>query len=142
MRWGKRANRGFTLIELMTVAAVVAVLAILATTAYLSAQRKGNRGGAEAFLASIAQQEQQYFIDNRSYLSCTAPITSATCALGVQAASNVYTFYTVSVTATNTNTPPTFTASAVPVTGTYQASDSAGTLSINEQGSRTPSGVW
>ncbi|HZR35679.1 MAG TPA: type IV pilin protein [Nevskia sp.] len=142
MRRCRQANRGFTLIELMTAAAVVAILAVFAMTAYFNAQRKGNRSAAEAFLASIAQQEQQFFIDNRSYLSCSAPITSATCALGVQAASNVYTFYTVSVTATNTNTPPTFVASAVPVAGTYQVKDSAGTLSINEQGNRTPSGVW
>lgn len=142
MKHGNHADAGFTLIELMTVAAVIAILAAIAIPTYFNAERKGNRGAAEGLLAAIAQQEQQYLIDNRGYLTCAAPITTATCGLGLQAPSNVTTFYAVSVTATNTNTPPTFTASAVPVSSTYQAKDSAGTLSINEQGAKSPAGVW
>ena len=47
MRRCRQANRGFTLIELMTAAAVVAILAVFAMTAYFNAQRKGNRSAAE-----------------------------------------------------------------------------------------------
>jgi type IV pilus assembly protein PilE len=133
---------GFSLIDLMVTVAIVAILAAIAMNAYTSAQRKGNRGAAEAFLTALAQQEQQFLIDNRGFLSCAAPITTATCALGQQVPTNVATFYTVSVTANNTTTPPSFTASAVPVAGTYQAKDSAGTLTINDQGTRGPAGVW
>jgi type IV pilus assembly protein PilE len=135
-------HKGFTLIELMIVVAVAAILTIMAVRGYLNAQRKSNRSAAEAFLAALAQQEQQYLIDNRSFLSCSAPIVTSTCGLGLQVPSNVATYYTVTITANNTNTPPSFTASAVPVTSTYQASDSAGTLSIDNQGNRLPSGVW
>lgn len=139
---GRNKHAGFTLIELMVAVAILAILTIIATSTYLSAQRKGNRGAAEAFLAALAQQEQQYLIDNRGFLSCTAPITTATCALGLQPPANVVAFYTVQVTANNAATPPSFSATAVPIAGTYQAKDSAGTLGIDNQGNRTPSGVW
>lgn len=135
-------HAGFSLIELMIVVAVVAILAAIAMTAYLNAQRKGNRGAAEGFLAAVAQQEQQYFIDNRGFLSCSDPIVSSTCALGLQESSNNQTYYTFTVTANNTATPPSFSATAAPKAGTYQASDSAGTLSIDNSGNRLPSGVW
>lgn len=139
---GRKTQTGFTLIELMIAVAVLAILTIIATSTYLNAQRKGNRGAAEAFLVAVAQQEQQYLIDNRAFLACSAPITSTTCALGLQVPSNVSAFYTVSVSVNNTATPPTFSATAVPLSSTYQASDSAGTLTLDSQGNRLPSGVW
>lgn len=138
----RKTQAGFTLIELMIAVAVLAILTIMATSTYLNAQRKGNRGAAEAFLVAVAQQEQQYLIDNRAFLACSAPITSTTCALGLQVPSNVAAYYTVAVTVSNTATPPTFSVTAVPVSSTYQASDSAGTLSLDSQGNRLPSGVW
>jgi type IV pilus assembly protein PilE len=132
---------GFTLIELMTVAAVVAILAVIAMYSYLSAQRKGNRSAAEAFLASLAQQEQQYFIDNRGYQSCAEPIASGGC-LGLATPSNVTTYYKFKVDVDNTQKPPIFTATATPITGTYQVQDTAGTLTIDNTGAKTPAGVW
>jgi type IV pilus assembly protein PilE len=139
---GAPASRGFSLIELMIAVAIVAILARVAMAAYFNAERKSNRGAAETFLATIAQQEQQYFIDNRGFATCPAPIAVATCALNLTIPASTTAFYTVSVTANNGNTPPTFSATAVPVAGSYQAQDSAGTLSIDNLGVKTPSGVW
>lgn len=138
----RRAVAGFSLIELMVAVAIVAILARIAMGVYLNAQRKSNRGAVEGFLSAIAQQEQQYFIDNRGFLTCAAPMTNATCALNLAVPANISPYYTVSVTANNAATPPSFSASAVPVSGSLQAQDSAGTLGIDSFGNKTPAGVW
>lgn len=142
MNRGAPGARGFSLIELMIAVAIVAILARIAMAAYFNAERKSNRAAAETFLATIAQQEQQYFIDNRGFATCAAPIANATCALNLAVPANTTAFYTISVTANNANTPPTFTATATPVSSTYQAQDSAGTLTIDNLGVKTPAGVW
>jgi len=71
--------RGFTLIELMVTVAVVGILSAIAYPSYQNAIIKNRRASAQAHLADIAQREQQYLIDNRSYtdslttLSVTTP---------------------------------------------------------------------
>jgi type IV pilus assembly protein PilE len=136
-----RAADGFTVVELVITAAIVAILAVVALKSYQTSERKANRAAAEAFLATVAQQEQQYFLDNRAYAACTSVTVAACPALGLATPSNVSSFYSVSTTA-SAGPPPSFTASAAPVTGTYQTKDTAGTLSIDNAGTKLPSGVW
>jgi type IV pilus assembly protein PilE len=131
MRTADRRRRGFTLIELVVTMAIVAILAMIAIPSYNSFMMKGRRASAQSFLMDVAQREQQYLLDNRSYGSLAQ--------LNLPTPSDVDQFYTVTVVPT-AGPPPTFTVTATPKAGTAQADDV--TLTINEQNSKTPAGYW
>jgi type IV pilus assembly protein PilE len=123
---------GFTLIELMITVAVVAILASIAFPSYRSYVVRNNRAAAQTTLMDIAQRQTQYLLDNRSY-------TSAVSSLGVSVPAKVSAVYTVAVAIT-AGPPPTFTASATPISGSAQAND--GTLSIDQTGAKSPASKW
>jgi len=125
-------QRGFTLIELLVAVAIVAILAAIAYPSYTKYVVKGNRAAAQAHLMDLAQAETQYFADARTYANSVS-------ALNVTTPSAVSDKYTITIDAPDT-TPPTFTISAVPKTGTLQDGD--GTLTIDNTGARTPAGKW
>ncbi len=150
---------GYTLIELMVTALIIAVLAAAALYSYRSAQLKNRRAAAETLLASIAQQEQQYFIDNRAYALITGSITidGVTDALGLPRISTqpqVSSYFTISVTCNPPppaacSSQPSFYASATPLAGTVQTKDytlvilSDGTRYAYPNGSSTnQAGIW
>ena len=132
-------TRGFTLIELMMACAVVAILTAIALPSYAMYMKKSRRGDAEATLMDIAQREQQYLLDARSYapniatLNTTIPV-------------DVSTYYTIQICQTTTpcaapgGTPPAFAVIATPIAGSPQAGDY--TLTIDNTGAKSPSGVW
>lgn len=123
-------SSGFTLIELMIVVAIVGILAAIAYPSYMDHMRKGRRASAQSYLATLAQQEQQYLIDSRSY-------TASAAALGYTSTpSDVAPYYTIAIAPAD-GPPPTFTITATPI-GT-QAVDTCGTLSINNAGTKTAS---
>ncbi|HAT32633.1 MAG TPA: pilus assembly protein [Janthinobacterium sp.] len=132
-RLSSRLNgmRGFTLIDVMTAVAIVGILAAIAIPSYISFLAKGNRSAAQAHLADIAQQQQQYLLDARTYASTLVQLHMTT-------PGNVSAYYTVAIT--NGDAPPTFTATATPIAGTGQAADV--TLSIDSAGNKLPSGTW
>jgi type IV pilus assembly protein PilE len=131
-------SRGFTLIELMIAVVIVAILAMIAMPAYTSARVRNNRATAQAFLANIAANEQQYFVDNRAYAACTS-VSSCASTLAVASPSGVSAYYAVQVSLASSG-PPGFTATATPVAGSVQASDAA--LSIDSTGAKLPAGAW
>lgn len=125
--------RGFTLMELMIAVAIVGILAAIAYPSYTKQIIKGNRASAQSYLMDVAQREQAYLLDNRSYAATEA-------ALGTSAPADVSKYYTISITAPAGAVPPTFTATATPIAGSAQASDV--TLSITEANVKSPSGYW
>jgi type IV pilus assembly protein PilE len=80
----------------------------------------------------IAQRQQQYLLDNRSYASTTT-------LLGAQVPTRVTSVYTVSIVPA-AGPPPSFIAQAAPISGTAQASDV--TLTIDQTGARSPADKW
>lgn len=87
----------------------VAIIGILAAVAYPSYQNyvlKGRKGAAQAFLLLVAQRQQQYFLDNRSF---AADFT----ALGVTAPPDVSPYYIPNIEL-SAGPPPTFRVSATP----------------------------
>jgi type IV pilus assembly protein PilE len=127
-----KRTRGFTLIELMITVAVIAILAGIAFPSYQSYLVRNNRAAAQAAMMDIAQRQQQYLLDNRSYASTVS-------AVGATVPSRVTQYYTLSIAVT-AGPPPTFTVSATPISGSTQASD--GTLSIDQAGNKLPAGKW
>ena len=126
-----RSAQGFTLIELMITVAILGILAAIAYPAYTGYVVRGNRSAAQALLMNIAQREQQYLLDSRSYADSTT--------LGVTVPSNVTSYYTIAIDLP-VSPQPKFTATATPKLGTMQAND--GTLSIDQAGLKSPSALW
>lgn len=132
MRTRQARNRGFTLIELMITVAIVGILAAVAYPSYQNAMIKNRRATAQAHLSDLAQRQQQYLMDNRSFTTNIADLKTST-------PTDVSSYYTVSITASTTN-PPAFTATAAPIAGRGQVSD--GTLEITNTGAKLPVGKW
>lgn len=124
----RTAAGGFTLIELMITVAIVGVLAAVAYPSYQNAMVKNRRAAALTLLSDIAQREQQYMMDARSFTDVLANLKIT--ALPAE----VSPYYTVAITIT-AGPPPTFTATATPIGGQTQVND--GTLSITNNGTKT-----
>ena len=127
-------HRGFTLVEMLIVMAIIGIIAVFAYPSYEAYVVRNNRAAAQAVLLDIAQRQQQYLLDSRSYATW-AQLTAA----GVTVPSNVSQYYDVTTTPAG-GPPPTFTATATPIVGKRQASDA--TLQIDQAGVKTPAGKW
>jgi type IV pilus assembly protein PilE len=128
-------SNGFTLIELMVALVVIAILAAVGYPAYRDQVRKGHRGSAQAFMTDLANREQQYLLDARTY----AVGSSALTALNVTVPSEVSSYYTISISPSAATVPPTYTITATPISGSVQASD--GTLTLDYLGNKALGGA-
>jgi type IV pilus assembly protein PilE len=155
-----RAVDGFSLIELMIVVAIIGVLAMIAYPSYQSYNMRANRSQAAQLMLAIQNREEQYILDARAYMGnlgsggLNVSQTGFTCTNDTSVPSTSTcsnNFYTVSVTVPNPQTtPPTYTVTAVPVAGSYQAggtnpSKTDGTLTLTSTGTRSRSagdGKW
>lgn len=127
MKTANTKQNGFTLIELMVVIAIVGILSAVAYPSYVSHLRKGHRADAQAYLMDLAQRQNQYFTDSRTY---AADVTT----LGSPTPSSLTNYYTVSIAVSGT----TFTITAEAIGS--QLSD--GNLTLNNTGTKTPSDKW
>ena len=120
---------GFTLVELMIAVAIIGILASIAIPSYVEYVKKGRRASAQSHLMDIAQRQQQYLLDARTY---AASLTT----LGVTTPTDVANYYTIQVNVADA--PPSFTITAT-AQGT-QVSD--GNLTLDSTGAKTPVGKW
>jgi type IV pilus assembly protein PilE len=134
----KRLTRGFTLIELMITVAIIGILTMVAYPSYTNFLVRGNRTAAQAQMMDLANRQQQFLLGNRRYatslseLNYTLPTevsSKYSCGSGC---------IVTNTTATPATTVPAFTITFT-ATGS-QASD--GNLSLNSEGTKTPSGKW
>ena len=137
--FGSRAHApGFTLIELMITVVIVAILASIAFPSYAAFMKRSRRGDAEATLMDIAQREQQWLLDTRTYADLP------TLNPGVPA--DVSAYYTIQICQTAVpcaapgGAPPTFVIIATPIAGSPQAGDF--TLTLDNTGLKSPANVW
>jgi len=142
----RRAARGVTLIELLTVIVVLAILGAIAVTTYRRFTLRANRTDATTTLLRVQVAQEKFFLQNNRYASGSTELTAAPPAgLGIGVDSAGLTpngYYTVTLDAAD-DTHYTVTATA---TG-RQTDDIAAchVFTLNEQGTRTPaesSGCW
>lgn len=121
---------GFTLVELMITVVIIGILGAIAFPSYQSYMLKGRRASAQTHLMDIAQRQQQYLLDARSYAATLAELNMTTPA-------DVSRYYTISIAAA-AGSPPTFTVTATPLGA--QATD--GALTIDNTGVKAPADKW
>jgi type IV pilus assembly protein PilE len=63
----RRRSRGFTLIELMIVVVIMALLAALGYPSYGAYITKSKRQAARNVIYQIADRQEQFFLDNKTY---------------------------------------------------------------------------
>ena len=124
---------GFTLIELMITVAIVGILAAIAYPSYQDSVRKSWRANGASCLMELAQGMERRFTGNSSYVGTNLPPSGCPTEGGMAAR---YGFsFAVAATAT------AFTLRAVPVAGGPQASDTCGTLTIDQTGLKGSAGT-
>lgn len=147
---GIKRNRGFTLLEILTVVTIVGILAAIALPSYNSYIIRTNRSQAKQALQDIANREEQYRLDTRSYTS-----TLGSGGLGYTAPSDVLSYY--SFTSPNGPSAIAAGASAADCNGTASqlqgpayiinahaigSQSSDGDLCLDSNGNKTPTDKW
>lgn len=134
------STAGFTLIEVMIVAAIVAILAAIALPAYQDSVTKSWRRKAAACLEEMAQGMERRYTAQMSYLA--DPTDASVVALPPQSCTTddgMAGRYAFSFTANPTR--DAFSLRAVPQGAQATADARCGTLSINQLGVRGVTGT-
>src|SRR3954466_9742246 len=130
MRARQGYANGFTLIELMIVVAVISILGAIAYPSYIKYTARARRSDAQQLMQEISLKQGQYILDARSY---TTTLGTAGLNINRQGWTCVTTctnpYYTISAAMDMTATPPSYTITGTPITGSVVETD--GTLTLD-----------
>lgn len=131
-----RGASGFSLVELMVTVAIIGILASIALPSYNEHVRKGRRAGGAACAAAMAQGMERYYTTALTYVGAPAAAT-----LDDRCDPDALAFYEMRVENVGQKT---YRVEARRRSGTPQAGDSCGTLSIDHTGAKLPAtaGCW
>lgn len=139
-------RNGFTLIELMITVTIIGILASIAVPTYLEHTRKSRRTDAEGALVGFANAMERHYTLTNSYCDAAGASGSNSCgAAGTNDTGSPTIFpsqtpvdggnkyYNLTISAVSVSG---FTLSATPISGTDQADDKCGTLTLSNTGLR------
>lgn len=128
----KKSVYGMTLIELMITVAIIGILASIAYPSYTEFVVRSNRSEAQRELMRIANMQEQYYVDNRTY-------TNNMTLLGESADPFITESGNYSIDVKESTVTNSFTLQAKAL-GTQAANDpNCKLLEINELGKKSPS---
>ncbi len=136
-------QRGITLLELMIVVVIVAIISAFAYPSYMQFVVNTKRTAGTSALLRIADRQQQFFMDNKSYAADLTALGFAANPLVLSddgmtaAAADADAAYSISLSAV---TATTFTATAAPLHGQLSRDTDCGSLTLDQAGSRGNSG--
>ena len=139
-----KRQRGMNLIELLVVVAIVAILGAVAYPSYVQHIVDTKRTAARNILLQVADRQQQFFMDNKSYAATLTNLgfTADPLIVGDDgrevAAGDSQSVY--SVTLANFGVT-TFTATAAPLNGQLGRDTECGSLTLDQSGNRGQSGA-
>lgn len=134
--------RGLTLIELMVVIVVVAILGSISVSTYRSYLLRTNRTEAKMALLRVQAAQEKFFLQNNRYATDDELSTAPPGGLGIPS-STPSDFYTISLETDASGVA--YIAQAAAKNGQLQDTAACQTLTINQNGTRTPdqsSGCW
>ena len=131
------SQKGFTLLEVMIVAAIVAILAAVAVPSYREFVRRAHRADARAVLAQILKLQERVFTQDNSYCySGEADTRCASWPTQVRDAGTIY--YTITYPRPpDPNNPPVVTLTATLAPGWLDPT--CDNLSLSSTGAKTTS---
>jgi type IV pilus assembly protein PilE len=138
-----RKTRGFTLMELMIVVAIVGILAAVAIPSYTQYQTRTKRAIGKSMLSQVANRQEQYFADNKTYADNLSDLGYAGDSIGVDvqsksvASTDTGAVYVISVAAAATRT---FSLQAAPANQQALNDTGCGTLTLNQAGTKGATG--
>ena len=137
-----KAQKGFSLVELMVVVAIVAILAAVAIPAYTQHTIKSNRAAAESFIMGVSNKQEQYILDARQYAGVAAAPGDATglTTLGMTVPVDVSKNYNITIGSVSL-TPPNYTVTATPIGSQLTSDTNCGSVSINQAGTKNITGT-
>ncbi len=139
-----KRQRGVNLIELLVVVAIVSILSGLAYPSYMQHIVNTKRTTAKSVLMQIADRQQQFFLDNKTYTGNLTNLGYGANPLVVGddgrqlAAGDPESVYSVSVANASVTT---YTITAAPLYGQATRDTECGSLSLNQSGVKTQSGA-
>ncbi len=128
-----RAQRGFTLIELMIVVTIIGILAAIAYPSYAAYSTRGYRGTAQEYMMDLSNRQGQLLADTRSYVDQTALMTLLPVPKTVEGR------YTITVTLSD-GPPKSYVIKATPVTTSPQKNEEV--LELHSDGKKLPTKLW
>jgi len=132
-----KAYSGFTLIEVMITVVIVGILASIAYPSYTKFVAKGARADALAGLMNVANRQEQYYLDHKTFTKNMKKLGFSVDDDGNFVVENG--FYKIDATVANANRY-TIEAKAIGVQATRDTE--CASIEITSDGVKTPSDCW
>ena len=133
MRTHRRFQAGFTLIEVMIVVAIIGILAAIALPSYNQYVVRSNRAAAQSFALEVANRQQRYLLDARSFAADMS-------ALGMSEPAKVANAYTITTASIADAKPSAFTVTATPKGSQATNDTDCKVLTLDQAGTKTATG--